>query len=129
MTTDLMPSMRRLFVKNGYDMKDDGDVAMHDNEFLIAVRGVLYHVYEDYSWERTDEGFYASGTGGDYALSALMSVQKYVNVRATEKDAEEALRLAVGIAKSIDIYSGGDVQVEFATRPLTRGSNKVPATR
>ena len=42
MVTKFLPALRSCFVKSGYDMKDDGDVASHDNEFLVAVNGTIY---------------------------------------------------------------------------------------
>jgi ATP-dependent protease HslVU (ClpYQ) peptidase subunit len=130
-TQDLLPSMRSLFINSGYDMKDDGEVALHENEFIIAVQGVVYHVYEDYSWERTDEGLYAAGTGGDYALAAFMAFERDGLLREDRDVVLSALEASVFIAERIDIYSGGDVQVvtQDTARPLTRGSSKVAAKR
>ena len=45
-----IPAMRKAFVDAGYDMKEDGDAAAHDSSFLIILRGVIYPIFEDYSW-------------------------------------------------------------------------------
>jgi ATP-dependent protease HslVU (ClpYQ) peptidase subunit len=107
MTKKFIPQMRALFISAGYDMKDEGDAATHDSEFIISVQGVLYPIYEDYSWDREDRNIYVSGSGGDVALGVLEALN-YHRIN-TPKAAEKALRRAVEIAIKHDIYSGGKI--------------------
>lgn len=107
MTKTFIPQMRALFISAGYDMKDEGDAATHDSEFIISVQGVLYPIYEDYSWDREDRNIYVSGSGGDVALGVLEALN-YHRIN-TSKAAEKALRRAVEIAIKHDIYSGGKI--------------------
>jgi ATP-dependent protease HslVU (ClpYQ) peptidase subunit len=109
MTKYFIPSMRQMFIKAGYDMKDDGDVAYNDNVFIVAVKGNLYSIAEDYSWERCQRGLYVAGSGGKYALGAL-------GVLGAEKakdpdEAEKLLRRAIEVSIRWDAYSGGDVTI------------------
>jgi hypothetical protein len=36
MTKTFIPSMRKVFIESGYDMKADGEAAAHDSEFIIS---------------------------------------------------------------------------------------------
>ena len=70
MVTRFLPSLRKSFVNSGYDMKDDGGVAQHDNEFLVAVNGTIYLIDEAYGVERTADRMYVTGSGAELALGA-----------------------------------------------------------
>ncbi len=61
MTKKFIPSMRKLFIDAGYDMKEDGDAAAQDSSFIISVHGVLYPIFEDYSWNSSSLQFQVSG--------------------------------------------------------------------
>jgi ATP-dependent protease HslVU (ClpYQ) peptidase subunit len=102
-TQKFIPSMRQAFVDAGYDMKEDGDAAAHDSSFLVSVRGVIYPIFEDYSWDRDIRGVYYSGSGGDVALGALEAF----NIKALTKpeSVEKAIRKAIQIAAQWDIYT------------------------
>ena len=109
MVNSFVPTLRKSFVANGYDMKDDGDVASHDNEFLIAVNGVLYLIDEVYGVERTSNRIYVTGSGMELALGAAHALGLH-----EVDDWEEAVEIveqAVKVAMKYDIYSGGSVQV------------------
>jgi ATP-dependent protease HslVU (ClpYQ) peptidase subunit len=103
-----------MFVKAGYDMKDDGDVAYNDNVFIIAVKGNLYSIAEDYSWERCKRGLYVAGSGGKYALGALgaLNADKAKNT----VEAEKLIRRAIQESIRWDAYSGGEIEVLSQTR-------------
>lgn len=109
MTQTFIPSMRQAFVKAGYDMKDDGEVALNDNNFIVAVKGHLYSIAEDYSWERCKKGLYVAGSGGKYALGALgaLGADKAKSV----VDAEKLLRKAIEVAIRWDAFSSGEITV------------------
>lgn len=107
-TTQFIPQMRLMFIEAGYDMKEEGEFASHDSEFLIAINGTLYTIFEDYSWEREQRQFYVGGSGGDYALGALeaFNFRKCTDPRAAEK----IVRKSIEVAKKLDVYSGGAVK-------------------
>jgi ATP-dependent protease HslVU (ClpYQ) peptidase subunit len=104
-TKTLIPAIRKVFIESGYDMKADVDTASNDNEFIIAVHGVIYAIGGDYSWERCTRGIYVSGSGGKYALGALAAL-KADKVKSPEA-AESMLIKAIAIAIRWDAYSGG----------------------
>jgi hypothetical protein len=107
MTTKFIPSMREAFIKAGYDGKEDGDAAWQDSNLLISVRGVLYPIFNDYSWDREARGIYYAGSGGDIAVGAL-EILGYEKIKTPEA-AERALRKAIEAAIKHDIYSGGEI--------------------
>jgi ATP-dependent protease HslVU (ClpYQ) peptidase subunit len=102
-TQTFIPAMRKLFVDAGYDMKEDGEAAEHDSSFLVSVKGVIYPIFEDYSWDRDVRGIYYSGSGGDVALGAMeaLGISKVTTVESTEK----IVRKAIEIASKWDIYT------------------------
>jgi ATP-dependent protease HslVU (ClpYQ) peptidase subunit len=100
MTQKFIPAMRKNFVDAGIDMKEDGDVAQIDGGFIISVKGQVFSVSEDYSWDTDVRNVYVMGSGGDVALGALaaLGVEK-VN---TIKEAERMIRKAISIAIQYD---------------------------
>jgi len=113
-TQSFIPSMRQSFIKAGYDMKDDGDIASFDNDLLIAVRGTIYSIDSSYAWERPSGSVYTAGSGGSYAMGALDAYQV-----ETVDDYEKAITMAiraVEVAIKRDPYSGGKVQIAVQHR-------------
>lgn len=108
MVSEFVPKVRELFIEHGYDMKDDGDFAQHESKFLVAVRGFVYILDDDYSVDRDIRGLTTSGSGGDYALGALHAQGK--KIFRTEEDAVRAMVVAIGAAKEYDVYSGGETR-------------------
>lgn len=110
-----IPEMRKAFIDAGYDMKEDGDAAAHDSQFLIILRGVIYPVFEDYSWDRDARGIYYSGSGGDVALGSLVSMLKHVDTGSPE-DIELAIKEAIKDACEWDIHSAEPIitKIQFS---------------
>lgn len=108
MAKTFIPKMRELFIKSGYDMKDDGDYAQHDSVFLVAVNNVLYYVDDDYSFDRESRRYLASGSGGDFALGALTTLGN--GIFKDIASAKKALIAAVNAAKQFDVYTGGETK-------------------
>lgn len=113
-TKRFIPEMREAFIKAGYDAKDDGDVAGHDSNLIISIRGVLYPIFEDYSWDREARNVYYAGSGGDVALGALEALE-YKKAKSPEA-VEKLIRRSIDIAIQHDIYSGGKIhtQIQYA---------------
>lgn len=91
---------------------------MHGSVILALVNGVIYEIDEDYSWVRDNDGIYAAGTGGDYALGAMCA---YLGARLIDElDLDEAKKIikdAMAIGIRIDAGSGGPVHVIHQTSP------------
>jgi len=108
MVNRFVPALRKCFQTAGYDMKDDGGVAQHESEFLVAVKGVIYLIDEAYGVERTSNKIYVTGTGMELALGAAHALG--IGEIDDWEEAVEVLQSAVEIAIEYDIYSGGSVQ-------------------
>jgi ATP-dependent protease HslVU (ClpYQ) peptidase subunit len=107
MTKKFIPSMRKAFQDAGFEGKEDGDAAWQDSNLLVSVRGVIYPIFNDYSWDREARNVYYAGSGGDVALGALEALN-YSKI-STPASAEKAVRRAIEIACKHDIYSGGEI--------------------
>jgi ATP-dependent protease HslVU (ClpYQ) peptidase subunit len=70
--TKIVPSLKmflddsKLFTEKE---KEDGELF----SILIAIRGEVFEIDEDYSVSRREDGVYAIGSGADFALGALMA--------------------------------------------------------
>ena len=107
MTRKFIPSMRKAFQDSVFEGKEDGDAAWQDSNLLVSVRGVIYPIFNDYSWDREARNVYYAGSGGDVALGALEALN-YSKI-STPAAAEKAERRAIEIACKHDIYSGGEI--------------------
>lgn len=114
MTQKFIPAMRKAMIDAGYDMKEDGDAAAQDSEFLISVRGTLYPIFQDYSWDRDSRGIYFSGSGGSVALGALAGLG--LSDAKTPYEAERLIRKAIEIACEWDVYTSGPIitKIQYA---------------
>ena len=69
-----MPSLRECLSANGYNFDEEHD-KKKDGErfhFIIACCGELFDVDQELSVCRDETGFYVAGSGGEYALGALL---------------------------------------------------------
>jgi ATP-dependent protease HslVU (ClpYQ) peptidase subunit len=72
MITKVMPSLREVLSKNGYNFDEAHDKKEGERfHFLIACNGELFDVDQELSVTRDARGYYAIGSGGSYALGAL----------------------------------------------------------
>jgi hypothetical protein len=108
MTKRFIPDMRKVFISAGYDAKDEGEAAWQDSNFIVCVRGVIYPIFNDYSWDRDIRNIYFGGSGGDVALGAMvaMGIEK---MRDKPAQAQKVIQKAVEVACSWDIYTSGPV--------------------
>jgi ATP-dependent protease HslVU (ClpYQ) peptidase subunit len=106
-TKKFIPSMRKAFQDAGFEGKEDGDAAWQDSNLLVSIRGTIYPIFNDYSWDREARNVYYAGSGGDVALGALEALN-YSKI-STPAAAEKAVRRAIEIACKHDIYSGGEI--------------------
>lgn len=81
---DMMRFMCTVFVDKMRSCLSDGGCLATDNgeesipgQVLIAVRGRLYHVEEDFYVARSIHGYDAAGSGSDLALGSLVTTARY----------------------------------------------------
>lgn len=71
MIAKAMPSLRKCLNENGFNFDEPKTEARF--QFLIAANGELFDIDDDLSVSRSDTGFYAAGSGGAYAMGALLA--------------------------------------------------------
>ncbi len=108
MTKRFIPSLRKAYIEAGYDAKDDGESAWQDSNLLVAVRGIIYPIFNDYSWDREVRNVYYAGSGGDVALGAMVALGIE---RLSEKpeQAQKVVHAAVTVACDWDVYTSAPV--------------------
>ena len=113
-----IPRMHKEFIAAGYNMKEDGDVAQQDSAFFVCVRGVIYPIWQDYSWDTDESGVYYMGSGGDVALGALdaLGIEKV----KTAEEAEVIVQKAIAIAINRDIYCAEPIHTFIQRAPVQR---------
>lgn len=104
MSRVFIPRMLKEFDNAKYNAKEDGDAAEHDSSFLIAVRGVCYPIFPDYSWDIDVTGIYYMGSGGDLAYAGLETLGVPEVADRTPEIAEAMLRRVLAMAIKGDIY-------------------------
>lgn len=109
MVTKFLPALRKCFVDAGYDMKEDGDIATHDNDFIVCVNGILYFIDGAYGLERNRENIHITGSGKMVAVGAAdaLGISHSPDYQTTIDILERAVKSAI----KYDIYSGNAVQM------------------
>jgi ATP-dependent protease HslVU (ClpYQ) peptidase subunit len=112
--SSFVPSLRKTFMQAGYDVKQDGQAASFENDFIIAANGTLYFIDEGYGVERTKTKLYCTGTGMKLALGAADALG--INDVDNYEDAIDILEKAVRTAIKYDVYSSGKIQMALQTK-------------
>ena len=85
-----IPALQQCYADNAYIPKD-GDSG---TDVLVAVYGNLYAISYDYSWTKDRRGYYALGSGGDYALGAMATYSPPKSIATASLIARTALSIA-----------------------------------
>lgn len=108
MTSMFIPSLRDKYIKSGYDGKWDGEAADTESALIVSVRGVIYPIWQDYSWDRDVRNIYYGGSGGDVALGAMVAL----GIQKLSDNADKATKViqsAVRLATDWDCYSSSPI--------------------
>lgn len=97
-TSKLIPSLRSAYLKSGYDAKDDGEAAWQDSNLIIIFNGVIYPIFNDYSWDRDIRDLYFAGSGAELACGAITALGVSRDMSADE--------VAENISRAIEITCG-----------------------
>lgn len=108
MTTRFISALRRAFENNFYnrDGKDEGAL------LIVVANGVAYEIGPNFDCIRDTRGIYAVGSGGNYALGALVALDE--QGRRTLKRAQEVVSAAMFAAASLD--SGTSEPITLITK-------------
>jgi len=106
-TARFIPSLRECFETNGYanpQRENSEHIAQHNSVILVVVNGTIYVIDGSYSWASDTSGMFAIGTGAQYALGALRTLEtkNKLTVNAAKKMALKAL----AVASRYDPYTG-----------------------
>jgi len=112
-TSILIPSIRKCFDAADYEYKQDGASVENDNIWIICVRGRIYRIDEDYSWEKTNSNVYVAGSGERFALGALEALK--AGEAETITKAKNHIRVALKIASKYDAFTGGEIKFMVST--------------
>jgi ATP-dependent protease HslVU (ClpYQ) peptidase subunit len=111
MTRYFIPELRKELMDAGSEWKKEDEVAKFDNALLVAVKGKIFKISDDYSWETSISRLYRGGSGGDYALGALVALggENVTETKTAEKIAIKAIKAAI----DCDLYSGGTIVIRY----------------
>ena len=106
----LLPSMSTAFKENNYEP----DQKEMNFAFLVAFDANLFSVGGDLSFNASERGLFAAGSGGNYALGFLYGLESKM-YRAPAM-AMVAAEKAVKIASVLDINTSPPIQLEIQER-------------
>jgi len=110
MGSKLLPSMSVAFKENNYEP----DQKEMNFAFLVSFNTNLFSVGGDLSFNASERGLFASGSGGNYALGFLYGLEK--KMYRTQEMAKIAAEKAVNIASVLDINTSPPIQLEIQER-------------
>jgi len=110
MGSRVLPSISAAFKEGNYEI----DNKEMNFAFLIAFNGNLFSIGGDLSFNTSERGLFAAGSGGNYALGYLYSLEpkSYNKVLTASVVAEKAVR----ISSLLDINTHPPIQVVAQTR-------------
>ena len=112
MGAKVIPSMHKAFRENGYDLP--GKDSDNTFSYLVSFNAYLFSVADDLSFNCTEVGLFAAGSGGNYALGYLYSLPR--RSYNTELLSRVAAEQAVKIGCVLDINTAPPIQVEVQRR-------------
>ena len=106
----IIPSIYSAFKDNGYEI----DPKESNFAYLLSFNAYLFSIGGDLSFNASEMGLFAAGSGGNYALGYLYSLdQSAYNKLLVAKVAAET---AVKIASILDVNTCPPIQLEVQTR-------------
>jgi ATP-dependent protease HslVU (ClpYQ) peptidase subunit len=109
-TRQLIPAIRNNFIEAGYEINKSEAAVENDNIWIVVVKGQVYRIDSDYSWERTVDNMYVAGSGERFALGAMAALAGGTIVDDLVK-AKKIVTKALQIATKYDTSTGGKIIV------------------
>jgi ATP-dependent protease HslVU (ClpYQ) peptidase subunit len=109
-TKELIPAMRNTFIEAGYELNKAESSVENDNVWIVVIKGKVYRIDSDYSWERTSDNMYVAGSGERFALGAMSALANGVLVD-DYIEARKIVSQALVIASKYDSSTGGKLTV------------------
>lgn len=104
-TAVFIPELKKCFEEASYSK--DGDM---ESQVIVIVNGTIYEIGNDYSWAHDESGIYAIGSGGDYAISALLATME--TRKRTLGTAKILIRQAITIAAKLDPSTSPPIYIQ-----------------
>lgn len=106
----IIPSIYSAFKDNGYEV----DAKETNFAYLLSFNAHLFSIGGDLSFNASEMGLFAAGSGGNYALGYLYSLQakSYNKLLMAKVVAEKAVK----IASVLDINTCPPIQLEIQTK-------------
>ena len=104
-STSFIPELKKCFEDASYSK--DGD---QDSQVIVVVNGTVFEIGNDYSWARDETGVYAIGSGGDYAMGAMIASLE--TRKRTLSTAKTIVRQAITIASKLDPSTSPPIYVQ-----------------
>ena len=106
----IIPSIYSTFKENGYEI----DAKETNFAYLLSFNAYLFSIGGDLSFNASEMGLFAAGSGGNYALGYLYSLQakSYNNLLTAKVVAEKAIK----IASILDVNTCPPIQLEVQMR-------------
>jgi len=109
-TKELIPAMRNTFIEAGYELNKAESSVENDNVWIVVIKGKVYRIDSDYSWERTSDNMYVAGSGERFALGAMSALANGILVD-DYIEARKIVSQALVIASKYDSSTGGKLTV------------------
>ena len=109
-TKELIPAMRNTFIEAGYELNKAESSVENDNVWIVVIKGKVYRIDSDYSWERTSDNMYVAGSGERFALGAMSALTNGILVD-NYIEARKIVSQALVIASKYDSSTGGKLTV------------------
>lgn len=106
-----MTYMVTKFIENARSLlKDKGFSKIESNaetggQFLVGYRGRLYSIQNDFQVGEMSEGLDAIGSGGEYALGAMMALESMSATRRIKKALQIAAHFNMGVCAPFHVRS------------------------
>ena len=108
----IIPSIIRAFENQGYDWaKQDKEGGF---DYIIAFDGNIFHIACDMSFLVSENGRYGLGSGGQFALGYLYSLEH--SATRTKASAIQVAKKAVKIASVLDVNTNPPLQLVVQDR-------------
>ena len=109
-TKELIPAMRNTFIEAGYELNKAESSVENDNVWIVVIKGKVYRIDSDYSWERTSDNMYVAGSGERFALGAMSALANGLLVDSYT-EARKIVSQALQIASKYDSSTGGKLTI------------------
>jgi ATP-dependent protease HslVU (ClpYQ) peptidase subunit len=104
-TAVFIPELKKCFEESSYSK--DGEM---DSQVMVVANGIIFEIGSDFSWAHDESGLYAVGSGGDYALAALLAT--FETRKRTIGTAKALVRQAITIAAKLDPSTSPPIYIQ-----------------